>query len=1083
MKRILFFILLISSIVAKGQTDDAAKYVWYRYKYGNREPRGQYDSVLLIPLLDTTIKPNRAGGLTMRPADKLVYYWDGTKWSLFAGGGIATIQSAATAGNKTTLSIGAKGISTPYLQGDTANDQPFEFIFLPDIQGMNRYQPSQLYAMFQYFVDHKVSENIQGVFGLGDICDNAATAQMQRADTMFKRIDTLGIPYLPIMGNHDYDSDNPASRGSTLFNSVFGNSRFAGKSWYGGHWSGSGTENMFIKFDVGHFKYLVLGLEFLPRDGALTWADSVIKANTDRQVIVTTHAHITTYGERSRDTSQWATGTYSMTGNNGIDIWNKILKNNKNVSLIVNGHFIDLSNNREYVKRYSDVGDSGNVIHQILINYQRDSAGGGVNTGEGYFSKFRINPKTGKVTVSFYSTLYNAYDPQEDSFYVDAPAIRIENSIGVNNLYAKGEARFRDKVFMEQIPLGSFVKVVGVNGEMGGDDMSGFWKTNGNTGTLGAALLGTIDAQPFTIKTNNTTRTTYLSSSQINNTVSQLQVASNGATSVNSSLEGNFPGTLFSVHGSGNWGTGVIRASNDNGAANMFLYKTRSSDPIVRTPGTTNDLVGRITFMTPDSGNTIRRSAFIESGVESVGASSVAGYMAWWTSALGGTYLERSRINSLGQFMIGTTTPFNGATKLTVSGSGEFSDSLTITTMGTSDSSNRAASTAWVKRQGFGSSGSSGGSTSMPWDSITSKPNSGLFIYDNTTAQTSAHFNVGGYGIVDTIYGSTASGGNLSLFSTSHATKGKILFGTSGYDEVNNRLGIGTTSPGSDVQINNSGNVSEIKLQSFSSTYHTELTNNAANNGDFYIKLNGNSISNQAIFFRINGNDYFRFQGTGRAYFGGNGTSIAPTAILHLAAGTATANTAPLKFTSGTNLTTPEAGAMEFDGSHLYFTIGSTRYQLDQQNGYIQSLSSQYTDVGNVLTGEDDLMSYTLPANTLVNNGDWLEIKTHFKCASNANDKTVIFYFGSFNQTWSTTSGNFAASGATLDVTIRITRVTSSTQKIEWEFGSTSGSYLPNGTTGSIDLTSSALIKFTGTATATDDIIQKPMQIVYHKAP
>jgi hypothetical protein len=45
-----------------------------------------------------------------------------------------------------------------------------------------------------------------------------------------------------------------------------------------------------------------------------------------------------------------------------------------------------------------------------------------------------------------------------------------------------------------------------------------------------------------------------------------------------------------------------------------------------------------------------------------------------------------------------------------------------------------------------------------------------------------------------------------------------------------------------------------------------------------------------------------------------------------LAAGTATAGTAPLKFTSGTNLTTAEAGAMEYDGTNLFFTrSGTTR--------------------------------------------------------------------------------------------------------------------------------------------------------------
>lgn len=56
-----------------------------------------------------------------------------------------------------------------------------------------------------------------------------------------------------------------------------------------------------------------------------------------------------------------------------------------------------------------------------------------------------------------------------------------------------------------------------------------------------------------------------------------------------------------------------------------------------------------------------------------------------------------------------------------------------------------------------------------------------------------------------------------------------------------------------------------------------------------------------------------------------------PSAVLMIKAGTATTSTAPLKFTSGTNLTTPEDGAMEYDGSHLYVDISTTRYQLDQQ--------------------------------------------------------------------------------------------------------------------------------------------------------
>ena len=57
------------------------------------------------------------------------------------------------------------------------------------------------------------------------------------------------------------------------------------------------------------------------------------------------------------------------------------------------------------------------------------------------------------------------------------------------------------------------------------------------------------------------------------------------------------------------------------------------------------------------------------------------------------------------------------------------------------------------------------------------------------------------------------------------------------------------------------------------------------------------------------------------------GTSSA-TALLHLGAGASNANSAPLKFTTGSNLTTPENGAVEYDGTNYFVTSGNTRYTL-----------------------------------------------------------------------------------------------------------------------------------------------------------
>lgn len=57
-----------------------------------------------------------------------------------------------------------------------------------------------------------------------------------------------------------------------------------------------------------------------------------------------------------------------------------------------------------------------------------------------------------------------------------------------------------------------------------------------------------------------------------------------------------------------------------------------------------------------------------------------------------------------------------------------------------------------------------------------------------------------------TLIGGTASGDDLTLQSTSNITKGSILFGTSVYDEVNNRLGIGTIVPEQVIDIASNGN-------------------------------------------------------------------------------------------------------------------------------------------------------------------------------------------------------------------------------------------------------------------------------------
>lgn len=56
--------------------------------------------------------------------------------------------------------------------------------------------------------------------------------------------------------------------------------------------------------------------------------------------------------------------------------------------------------------------------------------------------------------------------------------------------------------------------------------------------------------------------------------------------------------------------------------------------------------------------------------------------------------------------------------------------------------------------------------------------------------------------------------------------------------------------------------------------------------------------------------------------------AAAPTATVYISGGAAAPNSAPLKLGSGTVLTTPEAGAVEFDATNWFVTSSTTRYTL-----------------------------------------------------------------------------------------------------------------------------------------------------------
>jgi len=103
------------------------------------------------------------------------------------------------------------------------------------------------------------------------------------------------------------------------------------------------------------------------------------------------------------------------------------------------------------------------------------------------------------------------------------------------------------------------------------------------------------------------------------------------------------------------------------------------------------------------------------------------------------------------------------------------------------------------------------------------------------------------------------------------------------------------------------------------------------------------------------------------------GVGITPSAYLTIKAGTTASGTAPIKFTAGNNLTTPEAGAHEWDGTRLYMTqtTGPTRQTL----AYLSDLTT--AGIGSGVTNQWAYWSapgVLTTSNILKNNTNYLDM-------------------------------------------------------------------------------------------------------------
>ena len=167
--------------------------------------------------------------------------------------------------------------------------------------------------------------------------------------------------------------------------------------------------------------------------------------------------------------------------------------------------------------------------------------------------------------------------------------------------------------------------------------------------------------------------------------------------------------------------------------------------------------------------------------------------------------------------------------------------------------------------------------------------------------------------------------------------------------DTTGKVGIGTTNPTQKLDVQ--GTISSSAVSDDSTAL--SLNNSAISNRWNIYNLPSTDVSSpKALMFENCDNGpcerKLTMKTTGQLGLG----VVAPTAKFHIGASDGTAFTAPLKLTAGTNLSTPEDGAMEFDGTNLYFTSSGTRRTI--------ASSSSGTLTGNVSAINNSIGSITM---------------------------------------------------------------------------------------------------------------------------
>ena len=295
--------------------------------------------------------------------------------------------------------------------------KPFTIVVLPDTQcycdtrvkyAAHHWKNGDLRRYFfkqtEWARDNQKRLNIAFLVHEGDIVQTDYPEEWEIAKEAMSKLDGK-VPYCLCLGNHDMGfrktdqsklSYKTAETRRTHFNRYFPRAKYAKTKEFGGTFDES-HDNSWYHFEQAGLKFMIVALEFKPRDEVLAWADEVVKQHPEHRVIVLTHSYL------NADNKRRTRSGYAVKGNAGEQIWQKFVRKHENIFMVLCGHVIGEA-------RLTSTGDHGNAVHQLLSDYQAMN-----NGGESWLRYMVFHPDRNKIEVFTYNPALDKFREQPSS--------------------------------------------------------------------------------------------------------------------------------------------------------------------------------------------------------------------------------------------------------------------------------------------------------------------------------------------------------------------------------------------------------------------------------------------------------------------------------------------------------------------------------------------------------------------------------------------------------------------------------------------------------------------------------------------